>query len=230
VRPAATLVVFAKRPEPGLVKTRLCPPLDPDEAASLYAEMLRDVLTASADFAAALALDAVLAVHPPAACAELARRCPPPFRVVPQRGADLGGRMAHAVAESAAAGFQRILLRGSDSPMLERGAIEEALGALDRCDLVLAPDRDGGYGLVGLTRPHPGLFEHPMSTAHVLDETLARATARGLRARTLAPGFDLDTGEDLRRLAALGATSAAALCPRTLHWLEAHGERWRKLP
>jgi rSAM/selenodomain-associated transferase 1 len=220
---AGVLVVFAKQPVPGLVKTRLSPPLSPEAAAALYAEMLADVLEASARFAAELDLDPVLAVHPPAACAELARDCPAGFRAVPQRGADLAERMTRAVAEAAAAGARRILLRGSDSPMLERRTLEQALAALDTHELVLCPDRDGGYGLVGLTHPHPGLFDHPMSTASVLEQTLARAVDRGLRTRTLEPSFDLDTLDDLQRLAALRGSPAAALCPRTMSWLEEHG-------
>jgi len=223
VSAAGTLVVFAKRPQPGRVKTRMCPPLDPEQAAALYAEMLQDVLEASARMAAGLCLDPMLAVHPPEACGELARRCPSGFRVVPQRGADLAQRMARAVAEAAAAGASRILLRGSDSPTLERRVVEEALCALDHCDLVLCPDRDGGYGLVAVKRPHEGLFDHPMSTARVLEETLARAADLGLRAQTLAPGFDLDTVEDLHRLVALGPSTATALCPRTLRWLQTAG-------
>jgi len=79
------LIVFAKRPEPGRVKTRLCPAFTPAQAAALYRAMLADVLEASAAMAAEAGLDAVLAVAPATACAEQARECPPAFRVLAQR-------------------------------------------------------------------------------------------------------------------------------------------------
>lgn len=223
---AGTLVVFAKQPRPGLVKTRLCPPLDPAEAAQLYACMLEDVLHASAAFAGRLGLDAVLAVHPPEACAELARLAPTPFRVIRQRGAELGARMGWALREAAAAGARKVLMRGSDSPCLDGSAIAAALAALERADLVIAPDRDGGYGLVGLRRPAAQLFEHPMSTRSVLDDTLANARRLGLSHELLEPGFDIDTVRDLALLASARGPHNAELCPRTLAMLDARDLWW----
>ena len=80
------LVVFAKLPRAGEVKTRMCPPLSLEDAASFYSAMLDDVLEATAVFAPGLGLDPVLAVHPGQGCRELALRAPAPFRVVRQRG------------------------------------------------------------------------------------------------------------------------------------------------
>jgi rSAM/selenodomain-associated transferase 1 len=219
---SGVLIVFAKRPEPGRVKTRLVPHLTPAEAAELYRAMLADVLEASSTMAAQAGLDAVLAVAPAAACAELARSCPPAFRVGPQRGSDLAARMEWAVSEAGAAGATPILLRGSDSPALDPEAIQQALAALAEHDLVLCPDLDGGYGLVALRRPAPGLFSHPMSTRSVLEDTRARADQLGLRSAVLAPRFDIDTVDDLRRLAALRGQRLAALCPRTFEYLDAN--------
>jgi rSAM/selenodomain-associated transferase 1 len=214
------LIVFARRPEAGRVKTRLTPPLSPEQAAELYAAMLADVLDASAAMARRFGLDPVLALTPPEACAELAAQCPPAFRVVAQRGPDLGARMEHAVAEAAATGASPILLRGSDSPALDADTVGAALDALAHHDLALCPDRDGGYGLVALRGPAPGLFSHPMGTGSVLSDTLARAANIGLRTQLLAPRFDIDTVEDLHRLAAVRGR-AGALCPRTLALLDA---------
>ena len=157
------------------------------------------------------------------ACAELARSAPPVYRVVPQRGPDLASRMAFSVAEQAAAGCNRILIRGSDSPALDAEAVEEALAALEDHDLVLCPDRDGGYNLVGLRRPAPGLFDHPMSTERVLDDTLAGASRLGLRTHVQQARFDVDTVADLRLLAQVRSAGQAALCPRTLAYLDAGG-------
>jgi hypothetical protein len=201
----------------------MTPPLSPEQAADLYRHLLRDVLDATAQFASELGLDPVLAVHPAGACAELAAACPAGFRVVPQRGADLSERMTWAVREAAAGGADRILLRGSDSPLLGVETVRTALRALERVDLVLLPDLDGGYGLVGLRAPVPGLFDHPMSTATVQGDTLARAARVGLSTRVLAPDFDLDTAEDLARLARARAGGRAGLCPHTLAYLDAQG-------
>jgi rSAM/selenodomain-associated transferase 1 len=217
-----SLVVFAKQPAPGRVKTRLCPPLTAEQAAELYGCMLDDVLEASAAAAARLGFDAVLAVDPPAARGAMARRAPRIFRVIAQRGGDLGARMSHAVAQAAAAGALPVVLRGSDSPALAVETLVDAGHALAEVDLVASPDPDGGYSLVGLRRPAPGLLDHPMSHGGVLEQTRAAAADRGLRVRLLEPGFDLDTAADLERLAAWRAGPAASGCRRTLAWLDRH--------
>jgi rSAM/selenodomain-associated transferase 1 len=215
------LIVFAKRPEPGRVKTRLCPAFTPAQAAALYRAMLADVLEASAAMAGDAGLDAVLAVAPAHACAEQARECPPAFRVVAQRGADLGARMEWAIAEAAAGGASPILLRGSDNPALGADAVRGACDALTTCDVALAPDLGGGYGLVGLRRPAPGLFSHPMSTSTVLEDTLEGAARQGLRVRLLESCFDIDTVQDLCWLAAVRERPEASRCARTLAYLDA---------
>lgn len=219
-------MVFAKRPAPGAVKTRMCPPLQLEEAADLYAAMLEDVLATTAAAAAAAGAATWLLVHPPDAVAELAARCPSGFIAQAQRGSDLGARMADAVASAAAAGFERILLRGSDSPALPAAELARGLALLDDADLAVSPDRDGGYGWIALRRPVPGLFDHPMSTASVLADTLARATADGLRVRQLPPHFDIDTAADLALLAAARHRGEARDCPRTLALLDAL-DLWR---
>jgi rSAM/selenodomain-associated transferase 1 len=214
------LVVFAKQPVPGQVKTRLCPPFTPEEAAGFYAAMLADVLDATLAACRGLGLEAVLAVHP--AEAALALPAPPGLRREPQQGKDLGARMEHALARELGAGRRPVLLRGSDSPTLGADTLAAALAALERTDLVICPDRDGGYNLVGLARPAPGLFAHPMSTASVLADTLARARAGGLTHTALPAGFDLDTAADLALLAEARRRGAAGACPRTLAFLDRH--------
>jgi len=221
---SGALVVFAKRPAPGQVKTRLCPPFSLEQAASFYAAMLDDVLCVSQQAAAQLGLQAVLAVHPPEACAELAVRAPR-LRVLDQRGASLSERLEDAVARLAAEGCTPLLVRGSDSPLLDTRLIGEALARLRTSDLVLCPDPDGGYSLIGLGKPAPGLLRHPMSTASVLQDTLAGAKARGLRTALLPARFDIDVVEDLHRLRRARQEGRASSCPSTLAWLDAH-ELW----
>jgi rSAM/selenodomain-associated transferase 1 len=202
------------------VKTRLSPPFTSEQAARFYAALLADVLDATLAACRALDLEPVLAVHPPEAAARLA--APTGFRREPQHGADLAARMEHAAARELAAG-RPVLLRGSDSPTLGVATLAAALDALAASDLVLCPDCDGGYNLVGLRKPAPGLFDHPMSTPSVLDDTLARARRLGLSYRLLPAGFDLDTAADLGRLAEARRTPAASLCPRTLAFLDREG-------
>ncbi|MDX1649096.1 MAG: TIGR04282 family arsenosugar biosynthesis glycosyltransferase [Myxococcota bacterium] len=216
------LVVFAKRPVPGALKKRQCPPLTPEAAADRYACMRDDVLEASARAAPPLGRARGLAVHPPQALEEMGRRAPAGTRLFAQRGADLGARMEAVVEEASAAGFAPVLLRGSDSPALGAGTLRRACDALERADGVLSPDPDGGYNLVGLWRPAPGLFAHAMSTDRVLHETLERARDRGRVFELLPPSFDVDTVDDLRHLATARRDGDAKVCPRTLAWLDAH--------
>lgn len=222
-------MVFAKAPLPGAVKTRMTPPLTPVEAARLYACMLDDVLEHTGRLARALGLEPVVAVHPPSRVGEVARRAPRWFRAVPQRGADLGARMDAAARQAAAGGGSPIVLRGSDSPALDVEHLEGALAALrDGADLVLCPDLDGGYNLVALREPVPGLFAHPMSTRTVLEDTLERGRAAGLRTAVLPPGFDLDTAADFEVLAAARREREHLPCPRTLAYLDTE-DLWRHL-
>jgi hypothetical protein len=220
------LVVFAREPVPGRAKTRLSPPFSPAEAAAFYRCLLADVLDESAAAAARLALEPVLVVDPPGATAELAARAPAGFRALPQAPGELGVRMAAAAHQAAAAGAPCALLRGSDSPCLDRGSLREAALALREFDLVVRPDRDGGYNLVGLgpaalaAAASGALFDHPMSTPTVLDDTLRRAGSLRLRSHEMAPGFDVDRFDDLRWLAAERHKDGTIPCPRSLAFLD----------
>lgn len=227
MRPAR-LVVFAKQPVPGRVKTRMSPPLSDAEAAELYERLLDDVLAVSAVAVERFDLEGVLAVDPPGSVGEMARWAPPGFRCVAQRGAGLAARMTWALAEAGAADAWPTLLRGSDSPVLSPEAIGSALDALHEVDVVVIPDLDGGYSLVGTRRPAPGLFAHPMSTGRVAEDTLAAAARLGLSARSLPASFDLDTVADLRWLAEARRRGAGHLCRKTLAYLDER-DLWRHL-
>ena len=216
------LIVFGKAPRAGLVKTRMSPPLSLEQSAVLYEAMLIDVLEASARFAERLDLEPILAFHPPDAAAELLARAPADYRLQAQRGTDLGKRMANAFAEGAAAGAERMLLRGSDSPALEYAHVESALSRLDAGDdVVLTPDQSGGYAMIGMRSSHPGVFDLPMSTECVLDRTIAIARGAGLRLTQTEASFDLDTVADLARLSRPSAATKSDLCPRTVESIAA---------
>lgn len=211
------LIVFAKAPRPGLVKTRMSPPLTLDQAAELYEAMLADVLDASLRFAKTLDLLPVLAFYPPDAAEEFIGRAPAGYRLQAQEGCDLADRMANAFAEAAAAGAERILLRGTDSPTLALEIHQAAMDGLDAGDdLVLTPDQGGGYTLIGMRTSCATVFELPMSTDAVMEQTLAAARSMGLRSSLTDAGFDLDTVGDFHCFDALSTAQQLDLCPRTV--------------
>lgn len=214
------LGVFAKAPRAGRVKTRLVPPLSLEQAARLYDALLSDVLVASAEAAQRLDLEPVLYFDPPDARSGFEARVPPGFRLLPQVGPGLAERMAHAFAEAEAAGCPLMLLRGSDSPALDLARLEAALAALEGgADVVMTPDQGGGYALIGMKKHHPSLFAIAMSTSTVLNETMSRAQAAGLRIASTEASFDLDVASDLRALDALPPEKASVLCPRTVRFV-----------
>jgi rSAM/selenodomain-associated transferase 1 len=207
---AAVLALFAKAPVPGQVKTRLCPPLSPEAAAAGYEAMLRDILDRPPPIAD---LERVLWFTPGTA-ADWFAAVAPGYRLEAQRGPDLGRRMQQVFRTHAAEGCERIVLRGTDSPTLPQEIVAGAFAALDAHPLVICPDRDGGYNLIGLREPCDALFELPMSTSQVFEQTVRRARELGLEPYLLPAHHDVDTVEDLRQLELDGST------PRTARWLE----------
>ena len=219
------LVVFAKLPEAGKVKTRMTPPLSSAEAAELYERMLGDVLETSAAACRSAAADLVVSLTPSDrlfSFADLFVDSPALKRakLIAQCEGDLGLRMGHAFDQAAAAGYDRIVLRGSDSPALPEAQLVEAFEALETVDLAIGPDVDGGYNWIAAHRGHRGLFDHEMSTASVSAETLSNANRLGLRSSAFSESFDLDTAGDLDRLRSIAPDLAAGLARRTLAWLD----------
>lgn len=215
------LIVFAKRPEPGKVKTRLCPPFRPEQAAAFYACVLEDVLEATAAFGAELGCALRLAIHPDEAVDAPGVEVPTSFERVSQRGEGLAERMENALMDAAAEGFGPILIRGSDSPAMDGPVVARALQALEKVDLALCPDLDGGYNLVAFREAVRGVFDHPMSTGRVLEDTVGKARELGLRVALLPKGFDIDTANDLQHLAA--RRKGLRTCSRTFAFLDTEG-------
>jgi rSAM/selenodomain-associated transferase 1 len=196
--------IMAKVPQSGRVKTRLVPPLTPDEASALSGCFVRDV---GASIAAAArshpAIHGVAVYLPRGEEDALAGMLPDDFWLLPQRGGDLGERLLHAIEDLLAAGFASACLVNSDSPTLPERLLREAACALERPGdrVVLGPAADGGYYLVGLSRPHPRLFEEiAWSTPAVFGQTLERAREVGLEVHLLPEWYDVDDGESLRVL------------------------------
>jgi rSAM/selenodomain-associated transferase 1 len=189
---ADALLVFAKVPRPGQVKTRLAAVLGDELAARLYGELVSRTLeaTRSARYAR------FVFVAPPATAREM-RAWLPDEACLLQHGGDLGARMAHAFGVAFARGARRVAVAGSDVPGLDAGRVQQALDALEEDDLAIAPAGDGGYSLLALREPHPELFaDVEWSTPWVMEQTLERS--RRLRVRLLDELPDLDTPQDLR--------------------------------
>lgn len=200
-RAESALIIFAKAPIPGQVKTRLCPPLTPDEAASLHGSFVLDALERSreADAKGPVTVDRFLACAPPAdhvffKIMEERQR----VRLLPQSGDNLGARMDQAFKEVFSLGYQRALVVGTDVPSLPSSCYREAFTLLSDHDLVLGPSLDGGYYLIGLKRSVPDLFmEIPWSTDKVCSLTRTKAEALGLQTALLPTRRDVDTIDDL---------------------------------
>jgi hypothetical protein len=208
------LGLFAKAPIAGQVKTRMCPPLTPEQAARLYEAMLLDVLD---QHARELAAELVLWHAPPGAAGWFEARAPSVFRLLPQHGPTLAARLAFAFRTHAVEG-ERIVLRGTDSPTLPLARVHAAFEALETADLVLCPDRDGGYSLVGLRAACDALFEIELGTGSVLEQTRKQAARLGLSCVLLPAHHDVDVIEDLGRIR---GELTRGLTPRTLDWLDA---------
>ena len=190
-----SLAVIAKAPSPGRVKTRLCPPCTPGEAASLAEAALRDTLAAMLETPCdrrLLVLDG-----------EPGRWADPRFELIPQRGRTLDERLAAAFEDAGGP----TLLVGMDTPQVTPGLLAGGLRALGepRTDAVLGPASDGGYWAIGLRRPDPQAFLGvPMSTARTGQAQLARLRGLGLRVRLLTELRDVDRFDDARAAAELG--------------------------
>lgn len=186
---------MARLPVAGRVKTRLVPPLTDAEAARLYAAFLEDMSQLGA---AAWERTLFWVREPGDGALPVA---PTGWHSAWQSGGDLGDRLEAAFEDL----FQRggpVVLVGSDHPDLPPAVLGEALQALAASGLVLGPTPDGGYYLIGLRSPAPGLLRGiRWSTRTVYEETQAAATARGLPVGRLREWADVDTWEDARQLA-----------------------------
>jgi uncharacterized protein len=184
------IVIFAKQPVPGRVKTRLIPALGAAGAARLAHQMLE--YTVGEALATGLAVD--LRGDPDAAQWHEARTN---MVLTAQGGGDLGERLARAVRRTLGEG-ENILLVGADCPELDRHRLVASAEALASHDAVIHPARDGGYALLGLKRFDPSLFvEMPWSTGAVAAETIARIEALGWSLNARETLQDVDEPEDL---------------------------------
>ena len=215
-----TLVIMAKAPKPGVVKTRLAQSLPLAAVVELYRCLLDDTM------ALARSLDDVeVAIMCPASDVEdLSRTVGDSIPIVAQSGDGLAAGLTSVFAHFAAAGHRRIVAFNSDSPHLPASVLKSAFRALAQRDLVIGPTHDGGYYLVGATAPHPGLFAGDgLGTTNAYEALLGRVRALGLSVSLTDPFYDIDVADDLTRLAG-ELDSVPARAPRTAQWLM----EWRK--
>ena len=201
------LAVMTKAPQAGRVKTRLVPPLTPEQAAELNKCFLRDTAAAisSACSRSETATGACgIAVYTPVG-AESAYNdiLPADFSLLPQRGEKFGERLYFAVEDLFNCGFESVCLIDSDSPTVPAENFQQAVELLSMSEdrVVLGPSDDGGYYLIGVKKPHRHLFDQiDWSTERVLIQTMQRATEMRLELKLLPTGYDVDDDVSLQRL------------------------------
>ncbi|PZG18440.1 TIGR04282 family arsenosugar biosynthesis glycosyltransferase [Nonomuraea aridisoli] len=205
----AQLLIIAKEPVPGRVKTRLTPPFSPADAAALAEAALRDSVRAVAATPASqrvLALDGLPGGW-----------LPEGFVVIPQRGAGLDERLAAAFADAHRLRPAPVVLIGMDTPQVTPELLGEAGKALERHDAVYGPAADGGFWLLGLRRPDPALLLGvPMSHPETGKLQLDRLERAGLDVHHLPELTDVDTVADAVAVAAVAPASCFAAALREL--------------
>ncbi len=197
------LAVMTKVPRAGRVKTRLSPPLTPEEAAALNVCFLRDT-TAAIELTVAGGTARGVGVYTPVGEESVyADILPHNFELVPQRGNLFGERLILAAEDLFNVGFESLCLIDSDSPTVPQHAYARAAQLLhgpgDR--IVFGPSDDGGYYLIGMKKLHRRLFEGiDWSTERVAEQTIARAQEIGVKVELLPTWYDVDDRATLRRL------------------------------
>ncbi len=215
-----TLVIMAKAPKPGAVKTRLAQRLPLAAVVELYRCLLDDTMSLARSLN-----DVDIAIMCPASDVEdLSHAVGDSIPIVAQSGDGLAAGLTSVFAHFAAAGQRRVVAFNSDSPHLPASILRSAFRALAQCDVVVGPTHDGGYYLVGAIASHPGLFAGDgLGTTNAYDALLGRVRALGLSVSLTDPFYDIDVADDLTRLAS-ELQRVPARAPRTAEWLM----QWRK--
>jgi rSAM/selenodomain-associated transferase 1 len=210
-----TLVIMAKAPRAGMVKTRLIRSFPVPAVTELYRCLLDDTI----QLARTLEEIEVTLMCPEADAEELILATDNAVPVVPQTGIGLEAGLNSVFAHFTRDGRRPIVAFNSDTPHLPASVLQNAFRDLVSSDVVVGPTHDGGYYLVGATTSHPGLFhEDVMGTASALDSLVARARAMNLSVQLTAPFYDIDEASDLQRLSA-ELEAAPGKAPKTANWL-----------
>jgi rSAM/selenodomain-associated transferase 1 len=217
--PNRTLVIMAKAPKPGMVKTRLTQNLPCPAVTALYRCLLEDTIA----LARSLTSVEVAVMCPASDQDELAHLLGNTVRVVAQKGEGLAAGLTSVFRQFTAAGRQHVIAFNSDSPHLAPSVLDSAFEILATHDVVVGPTHDGGYYLVGAKAAYPALFEGDgMGTGSALDRLLMRTKVLELSTGFTEAFYDIDVAKDLILLAQ-ELRLAPAKAPRTASWF---GE-WR---
>ena len=221
-----TLVIMAKAPRAGTVKTRLAHSLPVEAVTELYRCLLNDTIA----LAHTLRSVDVAIMCPAPDVQELLTIAGPETRVVAQQGQGLAAGLTSAFAQFTAAGEKRVIAFNSDSPHLPTSVLASAFERLKAHDVVVGPTNDGGYYLVGAKASHEALFHGDgMGTQSALDALLARAGNLQLSVGFTDPFYDIDVKGDLSQLAE-ELQLAPQRAPQTAAWLKQWREMERQVP
>ena len=213
------LVIMAKAPRLGAVKTRLAPSLSSTAVTAFYCCLLDDTLA----LARSLSDVEVAIMCPDSDVNELAQLAGNEASVVAQKGEGLAAGLTSVFAHFAEDHQRHTIAFNSDSPHLPRSVLEDAFETLAAHDVVVGPTHDGGYYLVGAKASHPTLFGGDgLGTSSALERFLSRARALELSVSFADPFYDIDVVDDLTRLAE-ELRLAPAKAPRTAVWLKEWG-------
>jgi hypothetical protein len=195
---STSLIIFAKSPIPGKVKTRLTPYITPTEAAELYKAFITDIICNTHK----LKCERVTIAYTPSdAKATFHNLCGQSVNYVPQKGDNLGERMKNAFTYSFEKGSKRTVIIGTDSPTLPLSYIQKAFDALKEVPVTIGPTFDGGYYLIGLSEQNAAIFDGvDWSTSRVFSQTLTRIQAINKQLYVLPPWYDVDTSDNLEFL------------------------------
>jgi uncharacterized protein len=190
------VAIICKTPRAGHSKTRLSPPLRPEECAGISACFIQDLSSTIASIAGDGRTSGHAVYTPAGTEADLRALLPAGFGLVPQGEGDLGARLDKGIRDLIAGGHAGAILINSDSPTLPRAILDAAVDSVLSGDkVVLSPAFDGGYTLIGLAKPHSHLFaDIPWSTDVVYELTLQRAREIDLPVVTLDSWYDVDDG------------------------------------
>jgi len=217
------LVIMAKAPRPGAVKTRLAPSLSPEAVTAFYGCLLDDTLALARSLKSSGVEVAIMC--PNSDVNELTQLAGSEVSVVAQKGEGLAAALTSVFAHFAADHQRRVIAFNSDSPHLPLSVLEDAFETLAAHELVVGPTHDGGYYLVGAKASHPTLFASDgMGTSSALERLLSRARVLELSVGFADPFYDIDVADDLTRLAE-ELRLAPARAPRTAGWLK----EWQRL-
>ena len=203
INSTVAVAIVCKAPIAGQSKTRLSPPLRPDDCAALSGCFISDISNTIQSLADAGDVTGYAVYTPRGSEGALRQLLPDRFRLIVQGEGDLGARLSKATVDLLGAGHAGVILANSDAPTLPKALLHAAVAAVRAGDnVVLSPALDGGYTLIGLSRPHIRLFSNiPWSTDKVYRLTLERAHELGLPVVNVPGWYDVDDAASLQMLA-----------------------------